>query len=288
MQYQRKKRIALWLCALALAAGLVRPVQAMSLSEQGPAGASGPAEAFTVQLGGMTVSNGVTLRYETVAPQLAGNPFAEGYYPGELTVELSGQIVIEAGGILAIGTLSHGSDEEASPVIRGALRPDGMIVVRPGGKLILKDISADLSGRGFFIVQDPGGSVEIDDTALDENLLCWAPPMVDNSFHPFKDLWLEAGTPLTAEVLPDDLQTYLQYQGQSQWTTVPVAWDLSKYAGQTDGELKLSGQFLSDSGDPLPALRPPELPSAGMSRSVSWSRIQSGWAAQPLRQSLNS
>lgn len=213
---------------------------------------------YTVTLDTQIISVGNDLFYQTVSPALAGNPFAAAYYPGELVVEITGQLVIEEGGSLTIGTMSVESVDEASPVIRGELRQDGLIVVKAGGSLTLTTAVFDLSGEGLLIVQEPGGSVTLTDTSLDDSLIQWATPMVNNTRQP-SDLWLEEGTPLTDDLLPEQLKTWLQSRGTEQWVDIPLQWDLTNYNGQASGELLLTGHFLDESGDILTSSRPLEL-----------------------------
>ena len=78
-------------------------------------------ENYTVVLDSMTIGEGECIEYTTISSEFAGNQLPEGMYPGNLTVQISGQIVVENGGFLSIGTLSIGSDSEASPVISGTL-----------------------------------------------------------------------------------------------------------------------------------------------------------------------
>lgn len=253
------KRFGLWLCILALALGLLQaPVAlAMVLERPRPSGeGSGGLSVYQVTLDARVIGSGETLSYETIAPEFAGNPFAVDYYPGELTVALTGQIVIEKGGCLAIGTLSGGNDKEHSPVLRGSLSSDGLIVVRPGGSLILKDVSLDLEGEGRFVIQEPGGSVVLSDMELDESLIAWAPPTVDNTYQQPRDLWLEEGTALTGAMLPVTLGTYLQYQGTQRWITLALRWDMDAYDGQRSGECTLTGTFLDETGEALASVRP--------------------------------
>lgn len=254
-----RKRLCLWLCIWTLALGLFSAPAglAMTLEEPRPDGedASQTTEHY-VTLEGRTIGEGETLSYETVAPELAGNPFAADYYPGELTVEITGAIVIEKGGCLAIGTLSSGNDKEASPVLRGELSSDGLIVVRSGGKLVLKNVSLDLEGEGLFIVQEPGGSVELTDTEPDPGLVAWAEPMVDNTYQQPRDLWLEEGTALDNAMLPGTLDTYLQSQGSQQWKSLALQWDMDGYDGRAEGEYTLSGTFLDENGEALASVQP--------------------------------
>lgn len=253
------KRLCLWLCIWTLALGLFSAPAglAMTLEEVRPDGeATSQATEHHVTLEGRTIGEGETLSYETVAPELAGNPFAADYYPGELTVEITGPIIIEKGGCLAIGTLSSGNDKEASPVLRGALTPDGLIVIKAGGRLVLKTALLELSGEGLFLVQEPGGSVELDNTPLEETLIRWAPPTVDNTHQQPRDLWLEVGTALTEAMLPDTLDTYLQYQGNQRWKSLALRWDTDGRDGQTEGEHTLTGTFLDENGEALASVRP--------------------------------
>lgn len=256
------KRLWVWLCIWTLALGLISAPAglAMTLEESRPGeGDVSQATEHHVTLEGRTIGNGECLSYETVAPELAGNPFAADYYPGSLSVELTGQIVIETGGCLAIGTLSSGNDKEASPVLRGELTPDGLIVVRPGGSLVLKNVSLDLDGEGLLIVQEPGGSVELTDMEPDPGLVAWAAPMVDNTYQQPRDLWLEEGTALDHAMLPDTLDTYLQYQGNQHQESFTLRWDMDGYDGQTEGERTLSGTFLDENGEALASVRPLEV-----------------------------
>ena len=290
-----KKQVAIWICFLALLFSCMFSPAAFALegeppsdqsvsegapsqepeSEEGvdePVDGDTPAEPppsdpeqepenniYTINLDTQTIGNGVWRSYETVSPALAGNPFVADYYPGDLTVEITGQIVIESGGNLIIGTMSEGDPSQASPVIRGALLQDGLIVVKAGGSLTLKTVEFDLSGDGLLIVQEPGGSVYFADTELDGDLIQWAPPMVDNAYHQPSDLWLEEGTVLTEALLPGTLKTYLQHQGIQQWTDIPLQWNLSNYEEQASGELILAGHFLGVDGQILASSRPLEL-----------------------------
>lgn len=254
------KRLCLWLCIWTLALGLFSApagltARAMVLGTRPPQG-GGQGGVYHVTLDAQTIGAGEALSYETVAPALAGNPYAGDYYPGELTVDLAGPIVIERGGRLTIGTLSAGNPKEASPVLRGALSPDGLIVVRPGGSLILKNVSLDPEGEGLFIVQEPGGSVELTDMEPDPGLVAWAPPMVDNTHQQPRDLWLEEGTALTHAMLPGTLDTYLQDQGAQRWESLALRWDMDGCDAQVKGERTLTGTFLDENGQALASVRP--------------------------------
>lgn len=253
------KRFGLWLCILALALGLLQAPVALAMVLEGPrpgGEGSGGLPVYQVTLDARVIGNGETLSYETISPEFAGNPFAADYYPGELTVALTGQIVIEEGGCLSIGTLSWRNEKEHSPVLRGSCSPDGLIVVRPGGSLILKDVSLDLEGEGLFVIQEPGGSVALTGMEPEEGLIAWAPPTVDNTYQQPRDLWLEEGTALTGAMLPASLGTYLQYQGTQRWNTLALRWDMDAYEGQRSGECTLTGTFLDETGEALASVRP--------------------------------
>ncbi len=66
--------------------------------------------------------------YFTVMPHLLAAP-SGGYYPGELTIELSGAVTVRAGGCLTIGKFAVGGPE-ASPILR--MGPEGVIRVEAG------------------------------------------------------------------------------------------------------------------------------------------------------------
>lgn len=213
------------------------------------------AAPYRVTLGPQLIEEGTELLYITVSPEFAETA-SPPYYPGELTVEITGPIVIESGGSLTIGTYSIGSNTEASPVIQGVLGTEPLIWVKPGGSLRLTDTVFKLDGKGLFIVQEPGASVELQEVSLGDGLAEWAPPVVDNSGKSPKDIWLEEGTPFTEAMLPEGLQTYVQSEGTSRYITVPIRWDFSGYDGRTSGTLTLVGSFLDEKGDALSSLCP--------------------------------
>lgn len=251
------RRLSLWLCTAAVTLALWAPTAfAMTFEGAQPEQEPAPVKVYQLTLEAQTVGGGENLSYETVAPELAGNPYAADYYPGELIVELAGQIVIEDGGCLTIGTLSAGNEKEHSPVLRGACSPEGLIVVRPGGRLILKGVSLELEGQGLFIVQEPGGSVELTDMEPEDGLIAWAPLMVNNTYQQPPDLWLEEGTALAEAMLPDALNTYVQDRGVQRWESVPIRWDTAPCAGQASGEATLAGRFFDEDGAALPSVRP--------------------------------
>ena len=213
-------------------------------------------QSYTQTIGDCTIGEGQTLEYTTISSQFAGGNIPEGMYPGELTVEITGQIVIESGGCLSIGTLSIGGTDEAHPVISGTLSDQGLIVVKPGGKLILNSVEFDLQGQGFVIVQQPGGSVELTDTVIQNEFVQWAPETVNNLNDQPDDIWLEEGTVLTQQMLPKTLKTTVEYQGKESDAEVSVLWDLSGYTGITQGEVVVTGTFVNESGQVIQSILP--------------------------------
>ena len=212
----------------------------------------GEINAYTVTLEDRVIKDGETLSLTTVSSAFAGSDILEeGYYPGTLTVVLTGQVVVESGGSLSIGTLSVGGPE-AEPVITGT----GTIVVKAGGQLRLTCSVLSPQGEGPVIIQEEGGSVELTDTDVEEGMAQWSAPLVNNLYKSPDDLWLEVGTALTADLLPTSMQVDVQEQGNEDDREVPLSWDMSGYDGQTDGELTLTGQFLDESGQPLSSLVP--------------------------------
>lgn len=252
------KRFSIWLCILAVTLGFLQApaVFAMTLEGSRPGGELPAYGAYQVTLDAQVIGDGKTLSYETVSPRPTGVDVPEGFYPGELTVELAGQIVIEDGGCLSIGTMSHDDPSQKSPVLHGALSTDGLIVVRRGGRLVLKGVTLDeLTGEGLLIVQEEGGSVEAHSTELSDDLVSWGPMTVNNFWDQPRDLWLEEGTVLTGAMLPDTLDTQLQYRGAQWKTTLALRWDLDDYEDQTNGECTLTGAFLDETGKALPSVR---------------------------------
>ena len=214
--------------------------------------------AFTETLTDLHIQNGESVSYTTISPSFASGPVPEGFYPGNLTLTLTGQIVIEAGGTLSIGTLSLGG-QEASPVLTGTLSETALIVVRSGGSLILTDVVLAMEGQGFLIVQEPGASVLLQQTDIPEERVSWSGPLIDNLYDAPEDLWLSVGTPLTADLLPVSMKTTIQDHGNELDTEVLLSWDLSQYDGRTDGTLTLSGCFVDESGQVLSSLLPLEI-----------------------------
>ena len=213
-------------------------------------------ENYTVVLDSMTIGEGECIEYTTISSEFAGNQLPEGMYPGNLTVQISGQIVVENGGFLSIGTLSIGSDSEASPVISGTLSKKGLIVVKAGGTLNLTSTLFDMDGEGFLIVQEPGASVTLTAVQNGENLISWSPPLVNNEYDTPDDVYLEEGTLLTKEHLPASMRCNVQYMGSEDRTDISLVWDMSGYSNETSGEVTLLGSFVNESGQPLLSFRP--------------------------------
>lgn len=252
-----RNRLCAWLCIWTLTLGLFSAPACLALTLEGPRpGGELPAVgAYHVTLDAQVIGQGETLSYETV-PHKPGVTVPEGLYPGELTVELAGQIVIEDGGCLSIGTMSYNDPSQKSPVLHGVLSPDGLIVVRSGGRLILRGVTLDeLTGEGLLIVQEEGGSVEAHSTQLSDDLVSWGPPTVNNIWDQLRDLWLEEGTVLTGAMLPDTLDTYLEYRGVQSKATLSLRWDIDAHKDQTEGECALTGTFLDEDGEALASVR---------------------------------
>lgn len=70
-----------------------------------------------------------------------------------------------------------------------------------------------------------------------------AAPLVNNLYDAPDDVWLEIGTILSGDMLPDSMKTDVQMQGHEERVDVPLAWDLSGYDGRTDGEVGPRGQI---------------------------------------------
>ena len=269
------KPLVLALCALALCWGCALPAAAepaggpeadSAESQNGEPGnepGSEPGDepgdepkdpavpSYTVTLEGGTID--ALCSYTVISPAFAGMSLEEGFYPGRLTVEVTGELVIEAGGCLAIGTLSVGG-QEIPPVLTGS----GRIVVRAGGSLELTGVTLSPEG-GLRIVQEDGGSVALTATQAPEGLFQWASPLVYNLDDAPDDLFLEVGTPLTAELLPTSLDTNVQVQGTETQASLALSWDLSAYDGRTDGEWTVQGRFLGADGLAMTSFAPLEL-----------------------------
>lgn len=209
----------------------------------------------TVYLPAQTIGAGETVEFTVVSSEFQDMELPAGYYAGALTVALEGQVIVEDGGLLSIGTLAIGGSE-IDPVIQGTLSSGGMIVVKSGGQLRLTGAIFETQGEGWLIVQEPGGSVVFSDMETPAQPISWGPTLVDNSSCSLDPVWLEAGTTLTEAMLPQALEVAVQLEGQETWQTLPLHWDFSQYDGQTDGALTLAGSFLDQDGQPLLSMRP--------------------------------
>lgn len=211
---------------------------------------------YTETLQDCHIGDGELRSYTTVSSQFADMPPMEGIYPGALTITIAGTVVVEAGGCLSIGTLSIGGGEE-SPVL--SWEPGARIVVEEGGCLELTSVQFAGVQDTAVIYQAPGGSVVLQATEVEEGWVEWAPPVVNNLDRAPEDVWLEAGTVLTADLLPATWSAELEAQGATWWGELSLVWDLTGCAGQTEGQATVPGQFLDETGTVLSSLRPLEL-----------------------------
>ena len=258
MKRQRKRRRWAWLLALALAAANTQNAAAMTLNApQSKPGQEVRERVYEVSLDVVTVAAGEEHSYLTVDPAMADNPLAQDYYPGELTVELTGQVTVAAGGVLSIGKLAVGGPEP-SPVLRGELSPEGMIRVEAGGILWLNGVTLELSGGGLAIVQEPGAIVEIYNTPLEEELCRWGGAVADNRYAAPVEVALVQGETLKEGSLPKEGRVWLNEKGRSKYCCLPMEWDISSCERQTEGETTVSGTYLDEDGLPIPALLPVE------------------------------
>lgn len=211
--------------------------------------------SYTVQLPAQTIGAGEAVEFTVVSPEFQDKELPEGYYAGALTVALEGQIIVESGGLLSIGTITVGGPE-IDPVIQGTHQSGGLIVVKAGGQLRLTGAVFETQGEGLLIVQEPGGSVVFSDMEAPGQPISWGPKLVDNSGSSLDPIWLEASAALTEAVLPQSLEVAVQLEGRETWETLPLQWDLSQYDGQADGALTLTGSFLGLDGQPLWSMQP--------------------------------
>ena len=210
-------------------------------------------ESYTVSLDNLHIQDGQHIYYTTISSENLGNSIPEGYYPGDLLVEVTGAVVIEAGGSLTIGTLSLGGPEK-SPIL--SFSQSGQIIVKAGGQLILTDTILSPSKEDLCIIQEPGGSVVLQMTQVDPQLIQWSGPLVNNLYTAPDDLWLTTGTPLTTEQLPSTMNVSVENKGTEEDTLLLLAWNLDEYNGQINGELTLTGNFLTDTGQILTSMLP--------------------------------
>lgn len=259
---------ALLCCAAAAEAPDASDSTASEVSQQDPpvdselpdAGSQTPPEtpeipSYTVQLPAQTIGAGEAVEFTVVSPEFQDKELPDGYYAGALTVALEGQIIVESGGLLSIGTITVGGPE-IDPVIQGTHQSGGLIVVKSGGQLRLTGAVFETQGEGWLIVQEPGGSVVFSDMGANSQPIFWGPQLVDNLDRALDPVWLKAGTALTEAMLPQTMEAEVQLEGQETWQTLPLRWDLSQYDGQTDGALTLTGSFLGQDGQPLLSMRP--------------------------------
>ena len=127
-------------------------VEETAASEEMTSSSAEMVPSYTVEVGPCQIGAGELVSYTTISPSFAGSAVPENYYPGELTVRLTGQIVVEEGGVLDIGTLSI-DGPEIGPVITGT----GQIVVKQGGQLRLTTATLSPQGQGPMILQETGG-----------------------------------------------------------------------------------------------------------------------------------
>lgn len=199
---------------------------------------------------GLVVEPGEDVSFLTVAPEMLPEP-ANGFYPGVVVIETGGQIVVKNGGSLSIGKLAVGSSEPGA-VLRGVLEEDCLILVEPGGCLMLNGVTLDVAGEGVAVVQEDGGLLELYDTDL-TGLVRWGAPVVDNSNKQAKELWLEKGTQLTEELLPVAEEVPLFEQGRGRDVTLGIQWTLEDASGD---EITLEGIYLDENGEAVLSVRP--------------------------------
>lgn len=144
MKRMQKPRVLIWLSALLAVSTAFLPFAAAQSHTDLPSSLSGTSNvrdsgpsgtlSFSEAIGPVTIGEGESVEFTTVAPSFADLPnLPDSFYPGELTVEIEGPIVVESGGTLFIGTNAIGGMQEASPVIKGTLSEEPLIVVKAGG-----------------------------------------------------------------------------------------------------------------------------------------------------------
>ena len=229
-----------------------------------PGGGAPDSKSHTVELGGCVIGEGETVSYTTIDASFSSDVSA-GYYSGELTILLTGDVVIESGGELGIGTLSVGGPE-SSPVLRAE---GGSITVEAGGRLSLTSVVLEPQEDAAepFLLQEDGGLLTALAMDIPEGAVGWGAPLVDNASLTPDELLLPEGTPLSEELLPQTLSCTVLYEGKETDNDLAVAWELSAYDGQSSGELTLAGQFLDEAGAAVLSFRPLEL-------TVRWYRTQ--------------
>ncbi len=262
MKRMQKPRVLIWLSALLAVSTAFLPFAAAQSHTDLPSSLSGASKvrdsgpsgtlSFSETIGPVTIGEGESVEFTTVAPSFADLPnLPDSFYPGELTVEIEGPIVVESGGTLFIGTNAIGGMQEASPVIKGTLSEEPLIVVKAGGSLTFTDVEFSLEGSGLLIRQEPGGIVELHLTEIGEDLVSWGPAVADNSSRAPEDVWIREGEALTPELLPQTMYVAVKERGKENWQTLSLCWDVSGCDGQTSGEAVLTGEFLDENGEPV-------------------------------------
>ena len=112
MKRMQKPRVLIWLSVLLAVSTAFLPFAAAqshtgtsNVRDSGPSGTL----SFSETIGPVTIGEGESVEFTTVAPSFADLPnLPDSFYPGELTVEIEGPIVVESGGTLFIGTNAIG------------------------------------------------------------------------------------------------------------------------------------------------------------------------------------
>lgn len=252
-----KKRLSILLICCTLALSLGAPALALVLDPPAEGGETSGSEEMpehNVELGALTIGEGQTVSYTVVGSQFSPEE-GSGLYAGQLNLTVTGPVVIESGGCLSIGPISVGGPEERA-VIKAVLGETPLITVKAGGQLIIHYADFALTGEGTLIEQEAGAAVSLTGSTGYENAVEWSGPVVDNSSAEPEDIHLEAGTPLTAELLPETLEVPVLEQGQESYETLSLSWELGEHNGQSEDTAELTGAFLDENGDALPSLLP--------------------------------
>lgn len=258
--------LALLLCVwlIGLHAGAALALTFIGGGSASTGGGAPDSKNHVVELGDCVIGAGEIVSYTTIDVSFPSD-IASGNYSGELTISLKGDVVIESGGELGIGTLSIGGSE-SSPVLRAE---GGSITVEAGGRLSLTGVVLEPQEDAAepFLLQKDGGLLTALAMDIPEGAVGWGAPLVDNTYRSPDDLLLPEGTALTEEMLPETLFCTLQHEGKETDKNLAVSWELSAYDGQSSGELTLTGQFLDEEGAVVLSFRPLEL-------TVRWYRTQ--------------
>lgn len=252
-----KKRLSILLICCVLTLSLGTPTLALVFVPPeggGEAGGSVEIPEHNVGLGALTIGEGQTVSYTVVGSQF--NPEeGSGFYAGQLNLTVTGPVVIESGGCLSIGPISVGGTEKR-PVIKAELGETPLITVKAGGQLIIHYADFALTGTGTLIKQEPGAAVSLTGSTGYEDAVEWSGAVVDNGDTAPKNVHLEAGTPLTPELLPSVLDVAVLDRGQESYETLALSWELGEHHGQSEGKAELTGSFLDENGEVLHSLRP--------------------------------